>query len=130
MEVFEFWPSDLLQIFNKYGVVRRTPPKYEQSCNMTQYKSVSKDLEIVSPKKGLRYVISYAKRKLKDEIPLRAVAAADVKELKWFVNGKFVGKSLVDETLFYEVSSGQYDFVVVDDQGRTSSRRVDVGSTF
>ena len=63
---------------------------------------------------------------VKEKIPLRALADADVKELSWFVNRTFIGRGRAEDTLFFEASPGHYDVIVVDDQGRTATRDIQV----
>ena len=125
-EVFEFWPSDILEIFQKFGVRRKSPPTFDPSCAKGQVVTAGLVPEILSPKKDLSYLISYSKNKISEKIPLRAMTDGDVKELNWFINREFVGKARADETLFYEAVPGHYDVIVVDDRGRTASREVEV----
>ena len=125
-EVFEFWPSDLLEIFKKFGVSRKAAPNFDPACAKGQAVATGLIPEILSPKKDLNYLISFSKNKISEKIPLRALSDGDVKELSWFVNREFIGKAHPDETLFYEAVPGHYDVIVVDDRGRTSSREVDV----
>ncbi len=125
-EVFEFWPSDLLEIFQKFGVRRKAPPAFDVACKNPKESKSGVAPEILSPKKDLSYLISFRKNQLKEKIPLRALTDADVKELSWFFNREFVGKGRAEETVFYDVGPGHYDVIVVDDQGRTASRTLDV----
>lgn len=124
-EVFEFWSSDLLEIFHRFGVRRKVPPAFDSSCRQETVKE-GLSPEMVSPKKDLRYVISYSKSKLSERIPLRAITDADVKELTWFADQRLVGKATADETLFFDAQPGVHEIVVVDDQGRSASRKVEV----
>lgn len=125
-EVFEFWPSDLLEIFRKFGVRRRTPPAFDPNCKKADSSALGVAPQILSPKKDLRYLISLKKDHLTEKIPLLALTDADVKELSWYVNRQFIGKAPNSETLFYEASPGQHAVTVVDDQGRTASTVLEV----
>ena len=125
-EVFEFWPSDLLEIFQKFGVRRKVLPAFDSSCALNETATAGLVPEIVSPKKELSYLVSFSKSQLSERIPLRALSDADVQQLSWFVNREFIGRGKANQTLFFDAVPGHYDVIVVDDRGRTASREVDV----
>ena len=81
---------------------------------------------MTSPKRDMKYVISYQRTQMTEKIPLRAVSDGDVKTLTWFVNQEFVGRASSHEALFYEAKPGNYEVIVIDDHGRSASRQVEV----
>ncbi|MBX3709127.1 MAG: penicillin-binding protein 1C [Gammaproteobacteria bacterium] len=124
-EVYEFWSSDLLKIFKRAGIQRRMPPPYDADCNMGA--SVGEGIipQIISPQTQVNYVI-----RLKDMqqaiIPLSAVVDADVRNIYWFVNETFLGKSSGDKALLWHAQPGKFVIRAVDDYGRADARDVEV----
>ncbi len=61
------------------------------------------------------------------EIPLRAKTDADVREIYWFADKTFIGKSRRGRNAELEISSpGSYQLIALDDHGRSGSCRVEV----
>lgn len=119
-EIFEFWPSDLLQIFKQAGIARRVPPPYDPDCHVSNQASNGIAPQIVSPRKGLTYTVS---RRLSNTstIPLIATIEADVQTLHWFVNESYIGKSKRDEPLWWQPKPGHFVVRAVDEWGRTDA---------
>lgn len=124
-EVFEFWPSDIVQLFNKYGLPYKKAPILEEGCEPGYLSQVSAP-EIVSPKADLIYSVRFELQKGYDKIPFQAKVDNEVKKLFWFVNQKFIGQALPNEPYFAELSPGAYKITVADDLGNVVSRRVTV----
>lgn len=55
------------------------------------------------------------------EIPFIASGGADVDDIYWFVNNKFVGKSENGKPFFWRALAGEHRLQAVDNLGRTSS---------
>lgn len=125
MEVYEFWPSDLLKIFRMAGIPRRTPPPFHPAYRKENTGSGGLPPKITSPQAGLIYHY-----RLKDSksngISLAAVSDADVQELCWFANKQYLGKVSRDKSLFWEPKPGIYVVRVVDDYGRSDSISITV----
>ncbi|MCM2304259.1 MAG: penicillin-binding protein 1C [Elusimicrobia bacterium] len=122
-EVFEFWPSDLLRIFRRAGVPRRTPPAYDPACGLTDRSGRGLPPRIASPLSGVTYHASAA---APGPIPLSAVADADAGELYWFADGALLGSAPAGKPLFWTPRPGRSVVRVVDDQGRGDAREVEV----
>jgi len=122
-EIYEFWPSDFLQLFKRAGFAKKMPPAFEPGCQQI----VSEGLmpEVILPKKNLVYVISKPSKKL----PFKAVVDADVKTLYWFVNNKFVGASLANQVFYWQGEEGVFVVRVADDHGRVGGMELKVLST-
>ncbi|QDQ38994.1 penicillin-binding protein 1C [Legionella geestiana] len=120
-EVFEFWPTDLLQVLRRAGIQRKTPPPYAKGCKDTA--STGRAPRISSLTQGLHYVINAASPK---PIPLTAVADADVTRLYWFVNEAWTGESAPDSLLFWHAKPGRYVVRVVDNKGLSDALEVTV----
>ncbi|NOQ28170.1 MAG: penicillin-binding protein 1C [Bacteroidales bacterium] len=130
-EVFEFWPTDILKIFRKAGVPRKTPPIYDPNENRENFSQLSKVNEgfapkIISPMSKTEYLISPGETMF-NNLPLKAIVDADVNEIYWFVDEQFIGRSDPQETQFWSLQPGTFQIGVVDDKGRTNSKMVKIG---
>jgi len=123
--VYEFWPSDLLQVFERAGLPRTLPPPYAPTCNLELRAGYGSAPEILSPRASQSYTLRSVDHE-KDRIPLEAISDADVNRLYWFVDGELLGQTPPRTTLFWRASPGQFTIRVVDDHGRTASRAIRV----
>jgi penicillin-binding protein 1C len=123
-EVFEFWPSDLQQVFIDAGIPRRKPP---QNANCIDAGRIYGDApNITSPLRGSAYVMRLQQQD-RQRIALNATAGADVRTLYWFVDGAFVGETEPDKPLYWQpTSAGAFRVRAVDDRGRSDERPLDV----
>ena len=124
-EVYEFWPSDLLALFKKAGLPRRLPPPYEPSCPLRERTAGGLQPVITSPKKDLSYAVPIARRN-EVQIPMSAVVDAGVREVFWFADEEFIGKSDQRKPFFWHPGFGHWTIRAVDDQGRSATSDVDV----
>lgn len=120
-EVFEFWPSDIVQMFTKFGLPYKKTPAFESDCGFAEAFDVSAP-EIVSPKTDVKYSVQYNQATGYDKIPLKAKVDQDVKKVFWFANLKPLGESDPNETMMAELAPGKYDIMVVDDRGQTFTK--------
>lgn len=122
-KIYEFWPSDLLQVFKKAGIQRRTPPLYEPNCTFTSNFGIS--TKILSPKSGIQYVI-----RINDSssvnIPLRALTDASRASLYWFVDNAFVTKTSPQHTYLWHAKPGHHFIRVVDDEGYSDGIAINI----
>ncbi len=125
IEVYEFWPSDLQQVFAQAGIPRRRPPQ-NPSCRDAG--AVSGDPpRIQSPLRGASYALRLADS-MHEHIALRAAADADTQALYWFIDDAYIGPSAPGKTLFWSPSgTGHFTVRVVDDHGRSDQRPLEVG---
>lgn len=123
MKVFEFWPSDINEIFLMAGIEKKPPPPYESGC--VKSKKRSSNPVIQSPTKGLIYTLQMEKVN-ETLIPLKAILDADSHQAFWYINKSFVGKSESNEVLFWKPSLGEFNVRVVDEKGLSASRRLRV----
>lgn len=119
--IYEFWPSDILRIFQQAGIKRRTPPPYDASCTLTTLRQHGIAPEITSPETHIQYILH---GDFATTLPLTAVADADVVTLFWFMNETYLGKSLRDQPFLWKVKPGRFVIRVVDDYGRSDARDV------
>jgi penicillin-binding protein 1C len=124
VEVFEFWPSDLQQVFAKAGIPRRKPPQ-NLSCNGAGQPGGDPP-QITSPLRGSTYALRLQQQGM-ERIALSATTDADTHALYWFVDDAYVGRSAPGEPLFWQPqSAGHYNVRVVDDKARSDQRPLGV----
>ncbi len=120
-EVYEFWPSDLLRLFERAGVPRRLPPPFLPGTESDLVSRTGNPPRITSP--AGEHDILFASS---NAIPLRATTDADVREVYWFAGKTFIGKSNVTEMLTWKSTPGDYQLTALDDHGRSTSCSVAV----
>ncbi|MCK4842614.1 MAG: penicillin-binding protein 1C [Methylococcales bacterium] len=125
MKVFEFWPSDFLQIFHHAGISLKTPPKYSEKCSLEQSSSTGQIPVITSPQNTIEYVLR-SDNQAEHKIPFSAVVDPDVEDVFWFVNGKYEGKSTKGKSFIWNATNGEFKVRVVDDAGRAASSVIKV----
>jgi penicillin-binding protein 1C len=122
-EVFEFWPTELLQLFAQAGMPRRRPPP-AGDCQRDMAGGTPP--KITSPVTAATYTIR-AGRIGNETVPLAANADSEVRRLHWFVDESYVGTSAPGIALAWNPrGSGHYVVRTVDDRGRADSRPLDV----
>jgi len=122
IEVFEFWPSDLANVFMQAGLPKRQPPAV--TC---QQGAVGGDApRITSPLKNTTYQLRQS-QKGRDNISFSAVTDADSATVYWFVDDVYLGSSASKTPLDWRPSRpGKYRIRAVDDRGRADSRLINV----
>ncbi|MFC5743337.1 penicillin-binding protein 1C [Dyella tabacisoli] len=123
-EIYEFWPSELQRVFVQAGMPRRLPP-HNDACDESGVIQGDPP-RITSPLRGNIYTMRL-KQKGEDRIAFSANGDAAVRELYWFVNDAYVGRSAPGELLFWQPpTAGNYELRVVDDRGRSDQRPLGV----
>jgi len=120
-EVYEFWPSDLLRLFERAGVARRLPPPFLPGTESDLASRMGNPPRITSPTGGRDIFFASS-----NAIPLRAKTDADVREIYWFADKTFIGKCNVTEMLTWKSTPGDYQLTALDDHGRSASCSVTV----
>ena len=124
VEVYEFWPSDLQQVFAQAGIPRRKPPQ-NPDCRAAGAPDGDPP-QITSPLRGNTYALRLQQRG-QERIALIATSDADAHALYWFVNDAYIGSSAPGRSLFWQPqTAGHYGLRVVDDHGRADQRPLEV----
>jgi penicillin-binding protein 1C len=121
-EVFEFWSSDMLNLFREAGMPRRVPPELP-ACTADDATEAPR---IASPLRGVGYTL---RRSRPDgTIALEAGSAADVQNVFWFDGGALIGKQPVRAGAlpWRPAAEGAHLIRVIDDHGRTAERDVEI----
>jgi len=126
LEIFEFWPSDMQQLFRDAGLPRRLPPEPSPACGVGAVATVGSDPpRLSSPLAHVVYTLRLSRPE--ETIGLQASAGADAEVLYWFAGSRYLGRSRGDEVLPWRPeSSGQFDLTVVDPLGRNANRTLAV----
>ena len=127
LKIFEFWPSDFLQIFNQAGLSLQTPPAYEKNCNMDITSAFGASPIITSPQSSVDYVYRFG-NKHSLSIPLTATVDANITRLHWFINSSYIASSGPNEIITWQATPGTFDVKVVDDDGRSTNKTFNVVS--
>ncbi|PYM01416.1 MAG: penicillin-binding protein 1C [Verrucomicrobia bacterium] len=120
-ETYEFWPSDLLRLFERAGVARRSPPPFLPGTASEFVARSGNSPRIVSPLPNSEILFAVA-----TAIPLRAKADADVRDVYWFAGKTFLGKCNAADVLSWKSAPGDYDLTALDDHGRSGWCKVRV----
>jgi penicillin-binding protein 1C len=120
-EVYEFWPTELLSIFRRAGVPRKLPPPFLPDTDPELVARTGNPPRIIAPAAGSAYEVLNSDSSRKQGIPLRAKTDADVREVYWFADKTFIGKSTASEILSWKSGPGRYELTALDDHGRSGS---------
>jgi penicillin-binding protein 1C len=122
--IYEVWPAHINKLFKAQGFARKSPPPYGPECSLQNTEDTGEAPKVLSPRLGVIY-----QAKIKQglaEVPFKAQADGDVKKIFWYVNKRYLGSSKSDETAMFKLAPGSYNIKVVDDQGRTGTRHLQV----
>ena len=125
-EVYEFWPTELLSIFRRAGVPRKLPPPFLPETDPELVARTGNPPRIIAPAAGSTYEVLNSDSSRKQGIPLRAKTDADVREVYWFADKTFIGKSAAADILSWKSGPGRYALTALDDHGRSGSCAVTV----
>jgi penicillin-binding protein 1C len=122
-EVFEFWPSDVMQLFERAGMPRRRPPAAAE-CALDGASGVGPS--ITSPVIAVTYTMRLGNLQ-DDAVPLAANADSEVRRLHWFIDNAYVGTSAPSTSFAWKPSrGGTYLVRAIDDRGRVDTRELRV----
>lgn len=123
-EVFEFWPSDLAQVFVQAGIPRKRPPSGHDCGGAQDW--LGSAPSITSPYRATRYTMRLSHPD-QVNLSLAATVDADVSKLYWFVGNTFIGSADPGKALAWTPDrTGQFRVSVVDDRGRSDEREIEV----
>ncbi len=123
-EIYEFWSSDLQQVFAEAGVPRRKPPRNPDCADASRADGAAP--RITSPLRGSAYVMRLVEQG-RERVALNATADADAHVLYWFVDDAYVGRGAPGEPVYWRPpAAGDFRVRTVDDRGRSDERPLDV----
>ncbi|HEY2614732.1 MAG TPA: penicillin-binding protein 1C, partial [Chthoniobacterales bacterium] len=98
-EVYEFWPSDLLALFDRAGVPRKLPPPFLPSIGSDLLARGGHAPKINLPANEMTLTPMSAST---PGIPLRAETESGVRKLYWFADKTFIGACDAHEVLCWK----------------------------
>ena len=125
--VREFWPSDLMKLFDRAGLPRLIPPDYPPENQQLDNARSGFPPEIESPLKNTVYVFRTSAPE-KNALILSAVSDADTSEIFWFAGSSFIARCKPNEKYEWRPQPGIYELTVTDNKGRSDSRTVKIES--
>ena len=125
-KIFEFWPSDLREAFEKTGIRKASLPDIEADCAEEEFSNTGHAPSISSPQPNVEYQLRLSAGD-NEKIPFLAVADADVKSLHWFLGKTYLGETSPSEPFYWKPVPGNHVVRVVDDHGRSDTSKVSVG---
>jgi penicillin-binding protein 1C len=125
MEVFEFWPSDMMKLFREAGMPRRAPPRIPDCAS----DDAADAPRIASPLRNVTYTLRG--RAGEESIALDTGVAADVRDVFWFDGAALIAKTPVRQgaLAWRPAAEGLHLIRAIDDHGRTAERDVEVQFT-
>lgn len=114
----EFWPSDLMSLFEQAGLPRLVPPEYPPDDFKFDYNKTGYPPEIRSPMNGIDYVFRKSSPE-RNKILLNAVCDADTQELVWFDGPNYIGRTTPGKNIEWKPKPGKYQITVTDQKGRS-----------
>ncbi|MBU0474795.1 MAG: penicillin-binding protein 1C [Bacteroidetes bacterium] len=117
---YSFYQPELALWYKKSGVSFNSPPKHNENCEVMGLKN---GLKILSPSAEFEYLLE---KYVNQEVMLLATSNTDVKEIFWYVNKKYFGKTNLGEKLFFKPINGLNNILCVDDKGGESSLTIKV----
>jgi penicillin-binding protein 1C len=120
-EVYEFWSSDLLALFERAGVPRKLPPPFLPAIGSDLLSRGGHPPKINLPANEMTLSPPSAST---PGIPLRAETESGVRKLYWFADKTFLGACEAHEVLCWKPTPGVYQLTALDDHGRSGSRSV------
>lgn len=125
-ELCECWPSDMMELFRKAGLPRRSPPPYADEENRNTVGNTFVPV-IRSPQEGVTYAIPLGGDEQHSSLALKASVHADARKIYWFAGASYLGEGKPDEVFPWKPNmAGKYQITVADDLGRASSRTIEV----
>ena len=121
-EVYEFWPSDLLALFERAGMPRKLPPPFLPDIGTEVLARGGRAPKITLPANEMTLTHGSATRV--SGIPLRAETETGVRRLYWFADKTFIGACEANQVLSWKPAPGVYELTALDDHGRSGSRSV------
>jgi penicillin-binding protein 1C len=120
-EVYEFWSSDLLALFERAGVPRKLPPPFLPTIASDLLARGGHPPKITLPANEMTLSQFSAAT---PGIPLRAQTESGVRKLYWFADKTFIGTCDAHDVLCWKPTPGVYQLTALDDHGRSASRSV------
>ncbi len=119
------WPASIRRWLAQGHRWLPSPPSLDPACRVTDER---RPPTILSPPAGQVLVLMPGVPASQQEIPLAAETQGVEGEISWFVDGEFLGKSKVEDRLWWQPEPGQHEILVLDAAGQSARRQLRVWS--
>ncbi|MGC3992296.1 MAG: penicillin-binding protein 1C [Chthoniobacteraceae bacterium] len=126
-EVYEFWPSNLLALFEKAGLPRRVPPPYAPGASVEALSRRGVAPRITSLEASHLYFADSDAASDRG-LNLTAETDGDVHKLYWFAGHRYLGACNPRDPFIWHPTAGQWKIIALDDHGRASTCTITVQS--
>lgn len=123
VEIHEFWPSDMLELFKQAGVPRKSVPAFEPGCPLERLENDATSVKITSPGHDTTYVLR-ASQEGRDTLALKAATSAESRKVFWFSDHSFLGTTAAGETFYWKGTPGRHTIRAMDERGGSDSRDI------
>ncbi len=122
----ETWPPDINEFLRSRGLLLNESPAHNPQCQ--RHSDDSRQPDIISPRNGQEFLLVNlpADGQSREKISLKAAAAPDSAHLFWFVDGSFLARTSLNDTLFWPLAPGNHEIICMDEQGRRSTAEITV----
>ena len=125
VKTFTVLPASIRRWMKTMDLNAPVAPPIDESCNRLATRT-GRGPRITAPTPESVFFMVPGMHALVQEIPLEAVAPEDVSELLWFVDGRFISKTLSHERAWLPSEPGRHEVRVMDSYGRAHSIHIRV----
>lgn len=119
---WEFWPSDLRDIFASAGIHKAAPPEWLPECGAEASGAQGRAPRIILPKKN----VAYQKRLGDDQFAVPLQAAVESGTVHWYADAEYIGSARAGETIYWRAGAGRRVLRAVDEAGRSARQECTV----
>ena len=124
MAVYEFWDSEYLDMFQRAGIHRNTPPPYVDGCNIDTSDDSETPIIITSPADATRIVITNDSDSA--TVSFNAISETPDAKIFWFMDDATIGTTKSGGTITQKVPMGTHIIRAIDAMGHGTSNRFSV----
>lgn len=118
MAVYEFWDAEYLDMFQRAGIKRKTPPQFMPGCDINDIPDDGTAPVVVFPTADTKIVITSANDF--EPIGFMGLATDTNGKIFWFLDDKTLGSTKSGETMEYNVPMGDHILRATCDTGATT----------
>ena len=124
MVVYEFWDSEYLDMFNRAGIRRNTPPPYIAGCKLKDMNDADNAIIITSPADTTRIVITNNTNEA--QVSFNAISETPTAKIFWFLDDTTIGATKSGETFTQRIPMGEHIVRAIDENGAGASNKFSV----
>ncbi len=124
MAVYEFWDSEYLDMFQRAGITRNTPPPFMPGCNLDDISANTTSPTIVYPSDDTHHII--VSDSDTTQISFMAISPNPRAKIFWFLDDKTIAQTKSGETFNHHVSIGNHTIRIATDDGTGTSNKFTV----